>query len=158
MIQAVDSAIASDSVVIYIPQGKSRVGASTPARARDFVISISSHHPAAAINLINSSSPFVYNEASQTFHQPALSAKLLASILTANKDVLSTIKIGKDVTVQTTSTSGASTSFAETDGLDKLVVAGARNEALSVSALEQVFEILATQTESVDVGTASPML
>lgn len=104
-------------------------------------------HLASAINLINSSSPFVYNEASQTFYQPALSAKLLASILTANKDVLSSIKLGKDLEIQTTSASGSATSFADADGLDKLVAAGAKNEALSVSVLEQVFEVLATQTE-----------
>jgi hypothetical protein len=100
-----------------------------------------------AINLINSSSPFVYNQASQTFHQPALSAKLLASILSANKDVLSTIKLGKDMEIQTTSASGSPTSFAEADGLDKLVAAGAKNEALSVSALQQVFEVLGAQSQ-----------
>lgn len=100
-----------------------------------------------AINLINSSSPFVYNQASQTFHQPALSSKLLASILSANKTVLSNMKLEKDVVIQSTAASGGQTSFAAEDGLDKLVAAGAKNEAMSVSALETVFEVLGAQTE-----------
>ncbi|KAJ9117163.1 hypothetical protein QFC20_000306 [Naganishia adeliensis] len=120
MLQAVDSAIELDSVVIYIPQ---------------------------AINLINSSSPFVYNQASQTFHQPAASSKLLASILSANKTVLSTIKLEKDVVIQSSAASTGEASFAAEDALDKLVAAGAKNEALSVSALETVFEGLAAQTD-----------
>lgn len=100
-----------------------------------------------AINLINSSSPFVYNQASQTFHQPAASSKLLASILSANKTVLSTIKLEKDVVIQSSAASTGEASFAAEDALDKLVAAGAKNEALSVSALETVFEVLAAQTE-----------
>ncbi|KAI5455066.1 hypothetical protein NCC49_002338 [Naganishia albida] len=119
MLQAVDSAIELDSVVIYIPQ---------------------------AINLINSSSPFVYNQASQTFHQPAASSKLLGSILSANKTILPTIKLEKDVVIQSSAANVGEAAFAAEDTLEKLVAAGAKSEALSVSALETVFEVLGAQT------------
>ncbi|KAJ9126563.1 hypothetical protein QFC24_001591 [Naganishia onofrii] len=120
MLQAVDSAMQDGSVVIYIPQ---------------------------AINLINSSSSFAYNTDRQLFIQPALSALLLQAIQTANKSVLSSIKLGHDVTIESTSAVGGSTSFAAGDGLDKLVAAGAKSEALSVPVLEKTLEVLGSQTE-----------
>lgn len=110
-----------------------------------FVLTSSRH--VIAINLINSSSSFAYNTDRQLFIQPALSAQLLQAIQTANKSVLSSIKLGQDVTIESTSAVGGSTSFAAGDGLDKLVAAGAKSEALSVPVLEKTLEVLGSQTE-----------
>ncbi|KAJ9094866.1 hypothetical protein QFC19_007795 [Naganishia cerealis] len=120
MLQAVDSAMQNGSVVIYIPQ---------------------------AINLINSSSPFVYNSASQMFHQPALSAQLLQAMQSTNKSVLSSIKLSQETNIESTAASGGSASFAAGDGLDKLIAAGAKSEALSVPVLEKALDILGSQTD-----------
>ncbi|KAJ9097737.1 hypothetical protein QFC21_004775 [Naganishia friedmannii] len=99
------------------------------------------------INLINSSSPFAYNADRQLFIQPALSAQLLQAIQTANKSVLSSIKLGQDITIESTSAVGGSTSFVAADGLDKLIAAGAKSEGLSVPVLEKALDILGSQSE-----------
>lgn len=57
------------------------------------------------------------------------------------------MKLEKDVVIQSSAANTAEASFAAEDTLDKLVAAGAKTEALSVSALETVFEVLGAQTE-----------
>jgi len=113
MLQAMSAAWQKGWVVIYVPR---------------------------ATELINSTSPYAYNSATETFYQPALSSALLASILGANRAKLAGIKLGKDVD------SPSGHKFSSEEKLDVLMARAVKDQSISVEVLEIVMEVLATQT------------
>jgi len=114
MLQAMSAAWQKNWIVIYLPR---------------------------ATELIDSTSPYAYNASTQTFHQPALSASLLSSILTANKKALSGISLEKEYETAT------GQKFAGDEKLDALMVRAAKDETISVGVLEIVLEVLSKQTQ-----------
>lgn len=112
LLQAVASALADGWIVIYVPR---------------------------AIQWIDSSSPYVYNTATRTFHQPVISASLLKSIGQVNKGALDAIKLSEEFKI------GGQT-FEDGSSLGALVEFGSRPENSSVEVLEKVMEVLAQQS------------
>ncbi|TXT04856.1 hypothetical protein VHUM_03939 [Vanrija humicola] len=88
----------------------------------------------------DSSSQFAYNAASQTFHQPELSASLLSKFYAVNRDRLATVALPEALTF-------GEHKFAAGSKLDELVSAGSKDELVSVPILEKVLEILGKQTQ-----------
>lgn len=115
MLQAMSAAWQKGWVVIYVPR---------------------------ATELINSTSPYAYNSATESFYQPALSSALLASILGANRAKLAGLKLGKDVD------SPSGHKFSSEEKLDVLMARAVKDQSISVEVLEIVMEVLATQTST----------
>lgn len=114
MLQAMSAAWQKNWIVIYLPR---------------------------ATELIDSTSPYAYNATTQTFHQPALTARLLAATLSANKKALSGITLGKEYETAT------GQELAADEKLDALMARAAKDETISVDVLEIVFEVLSKQTQ-----------
>jgi small subunit ribosomal protein S29 len=93
-----------------------------------------------ATELINSTSPYAYNSETQTFHQPALSAAMLSSILGANRKVLSSLKLEKEYET------ASGQKFSSEEKLDTLMARAVKDETISVDVLEIVMEVLAIQS------------
>ncbi|KAA1468983.1 hypothetical protein DENSPDRAFT_857644 [Dentipellis sp. KUC8613] len=114
LLQAVEYAAASKWIVMYIPR---------------------------AINLVNSTTPYVYDLRTQTYLQPAFAFQTLQRFLKVNEAALRSLKTTTDVEVERRAPVPAGTSLAD------LVQIGVKDQTVAPTVLSAVLEQLGKQTD-----------
>lgn len=135
LLQAVEFAHSRGWIVLYVPRGLLSYHWS-------FMDLYSQGNTIPAIDLVNSSTPYVYDPRTRTYGQPEFSYQLLQRFQKVNADAIANLKIGKEFTV-------GKRVLPVGTLLTDVVSLALRDHSFAPAALKTVFEEVARQTEYV---------
>ena len=95
------------------------------------------------IDTVNSSTSYVYDTRSRTYHQPTYAAQTLQNFLAVNSQLLQRLKTPEDIPIEGRATIQKGTPLTE------LIAAGAKDQGSAPAVLSTLMGILGKQTEYV---------
>lgn len=134
LLQAVQYALERQWIIIYIPRGSFPLH-SLPS------LNLFNTWFLAAISLVDSSTPYIYDPRTRTYLQPNASYQLLQRLLTVNHKALSSLYTTKDLVID------RKANFEAGASLEKLVNMGVKDISIAPIVLERLLDELSEQTE-----------